>query len=96
MQVCCHPFLCDGLEEDIALRRAQALSAAGLDGVAAAQGPQAELELLVRSCGKMVLLHKLLPKVRLFGGGRRLSPTAYLLLQDCGCSSWALPPLPLC
>ena len=24
LQVCCHPYLCEGLEDDIALRRAEA------------------------------------------------------------------------
>jgi hypothetical protein len=48
--------LCDGLEEDLRLRR----QAAGLDACD-------DLELLVRSSGKMLLLHKLLPKLRAEG-----------------------------
>ncbi len=56
-KVCCHPFLCDGLEQEFELRNAKL-----------AQGGQGALlneqERLVKSCGKMVLLHKLLPKLR--------------------------------
>ncbi|KAK9793449.1 hypothetical protein WJX73_007753 [Symbiochloris irregularis] len=51
-KVCCHPFLCNGLEEDMAFRRAQA-GAAG-----------SELDFLIHASGKMVLLFKLLPKLR--------------------------------
>jgi SNF2 family DNA or RNA helicase len=52
----CSQFLCNGLEEDIALRRSKALS----DGFN-------ERDLLERSSGKMVLLGKLLPKLRAEG-----------------------------
>jgi superfamily II DNA or RNA helicase len=51
-KVCCHPFLCDGLEDDIAARR----RAAGLE--------TDEISNLVQASGKMLLLHKLLPKLR--------------------------------
>ncbi|KAH7617240.1 putative Chromodomain-helicase-DNA-binding protein 7 [Nannochloris sp. 'desiccata'] len=51
-KVCCHPFLCDGLEDDVAARR----KAAGLD--------TDEISSLVQASGKMLLLHKLLPKLR--------------------------------
>jgi len=52
-KVCCHPFLCDGLEADIAARRA----ANGLHS-------RDDVSALAESSGKMVLLHKLLPKLR--------------------------------
>jgi hypothetical protein len=45
-------YLCNGLEEDIAMRQA----AKGASG--------GELELLMHASGKMVLLGKLLPKLR--------------------------------
>ena len=48
-------FLCNGLEEDFALKR----HAAGNAGT--------ELDLLVQSSGKMLLLHKLLPKLKAEG-----------------------------
>jgi superfamily II DNA or RNA helicase len=51
-KVCCHPFLCDGLEDDVAARR----RAAGLE--------TDEISNLVQASGKMLLLHKLLPKLR--------------------------------
>ncbi|KAL0028186.1 hypothetical protein WJX79_000439 [Trebouxia sp. C0005] len=54
-KVCCHPFLCNGLEEDFAVKR----HAAGDAG--------SELDLLVQSSGKMLLLHKLLPKLKAEG-----------------------------
>lgn len=54
-KVCCHPFLCDGLEEDVVARR----RAAGL--------PNDEVAALVGASGKMLLLHKLLPKLRAEG-----------------------------
>ncbi|KAK9833308.1 hypothetical protein WJX81_005199 [Elliptochloris bilobata] len=47
-KVCCHPFLCEGLEQDVASRKA------GMDTA----------ELLTVASGKMLLLHKLLPKLR--------------------------------
>jgi SNF2 family DNA or RNA helicase len=52
-KVCCHPFLCDGVEDDLAERHRKKT---GED--------MAEVDLLVSSCGKMQLLHKLLPKLR--------------------------------
>ena len=51
-KVCCHPFLCNGLEEDVAARR----RLAGLPGD--------EISTIVGASGKMLLLHKLLPKLR--------------------------------
>ncbi|KDD72522.1 hypothetical protein H632_c3236p0, partial [Helicosporidium sp. ATCC 50920] len=57
-KVCCHPFLCNGVESDLQARR----EAAGL--------PSAALQLLVEASGKMVLLAKLLPKLR--GEGRKV------------------------
>ena len=58
VQLCCHPFLCDGLEEDIAARHAAARSG---------NPAMTELEQLVAASGKMVLLNKLLPKLRAEG-----------------------------
>ncbi|KAL4858846.1 Chromodomain-helicase-DNA-binding protein 6 [Chlorella vulgaris] len=55
-KVCCHPFLCTGLEEDIMRRKLET-------GAELAS----ELDQLVHACGKMVLLHKLLPKLRAEG-----------------------------
>ncbi|KAJ9516015.1 hypothetical protein QJQ45_024466, partial [Haematococcus lacustris] len=57
-KLCCHPFLCDGLEEESRMRRVIKQTEAG--GSATVN----ELELLVRASGKMVLLNKLLPKLR--------------------------------
>lgn len=51
-KVCCHPYLCDGVEDDITARNSKD------------QTPLGELDLLVSSCGKMQLIHKLLPKLR--------------------------------
>ena len=48
-------FLCNGLEEDFAVKK----HAAGNAG--------SELDLLVQSSGKMLLLHKLLPKLKAEG-----------------------------
>ena len=66
-----HPqFLCEGLEEDVASRKA------GLTGA----------ELLTAASGKMLLLHKLLPKLRREGHkARRPHVTFNLpLLLPCG------------
>ena len=52
-QVTSHPFLCDGLEDDVAFKRA-------------ASG-DSELQMLIGSSGKMLLLAKLLPKLRAEG-----------------------------
>lgn len=52
-KVCCHPFLCDGVEDDMKERRKQR-GEVKLD----------DLEMLTSSCGKMQLLHKFLPKLR--------------------------------
>lgn len=48
-------FLCNGLEEDFAVKKHVAGSAGS------------ELDLLVQSSGKMLLLHKLLPKLKAEG-----------------------------
>jgi len=51
-KVCCHPFLCEGVEDDMIARKTK-------------EGKSVEeLDLLVSSCGKMQLIHKLLPKLR--------------------------------
>jgi chromodomain-helicase-DNA-binding protein 7 len=66
-------FLCNGLEEDMTARWAAAHSAA------AAAGACKDVEGITRASGKMLLLHKLLPKLR--AEGRQVSSTA--VLQGC-------------
>ena len=62
-KVCCHPFLCDGIEEDY--RRRRRLED---DGEEEKEGSKANsVDVLVQSSGKMLLLHKLLPKLRTEG-----------------------------
>lgn len=56
----CMQFLCNGLEEDFALNR----HAAGDAGT--------ELDRLIQSSGKMLLLHKLLPKLK--AEGHKVTP----------------------
>jgi len=51
-KVCCHPYLCNGLEDDINMRRTNADIA--ID----------DRDMIVASSGKMLLLSKLLPKLR--------------------------------
>ncbi|WIA09219.1 hypothetical protein OEZ85_008629 [Tetradesmus obliquus] len=63
-KLCCHPFLCDGLEEDMTSRWEAARAAAAAEGAA---GLQKEIEVLTRASGKMLLLHKLLAKLRTEG-----------------------------
>eukprot|EP00878_Enallax_costatus_P046663 GHUV01056913.1.p1 GENE.GHUV01056913.1~~GHUV01056913.1.p1 ORF type:complete len:503 (+),score=214.95 GHUV01056913.1:285-1793(+) len=60
-KMCCHPFLCNGLEQDM-LARWAAAKAAGSDGTA--EGVNSEVDAITRASGKMLLLHKLLPKLR--------------------------------
>ena len=55
-KVCCHPWLCNGLEDDMMLKRHNS-----------GNGPADTLEALVHSSGKMLLLHKLLPKLQAEG-----------------------------
>uniref|UniRef100_A0A061RW02 Chromodomain-helicase-DNA-binding protein 7 n=1 Tax=Tetraselmis sp. GSL018 TaxID=582737 RepID=A0A061RW02_9CHLO len=55
-KLCCHPYLCNGLEEHI-------LHCEGKNG----GQPRSELENLVAASGKMLLLDKLLPKLRAEG-----------------------------
>ncbi|KAK9835518.1 hypothetical protein WJX74_002180 [Apatococcus lobatus] len=59
-KVCCHPWLCNGLEDDMMMKRHQSSGA----------NPADTLDALVHSSGKMLLLHKLLPKLR--GEGRKV------------------------
>jgi chromodomain-helicase-DNA-binding protein 7 len=61
-------FLCDGLEEDMTARWEAARAAAAAEGAA---GLAKEVEALTRASGKMLLLHKLLPKLR--AEGRQVS-----------------------
>ena len=53
LQVTSHPFLCDGVEEDFMAKRGAA--------------KDDELQRLIASSGKMLLLAKLLPKLRAEG-----------------------------
>lgn len=53
-KVCCHPFLCDGIEDDYHERKA----------AAGERHQRDQIESLVQSSGKMLLLHKLLPKLQ--------------------------------
>jgi hypothetical protein len=67
---CCRlQFLCDGLEEDMTARWEATRAAAAAEGAA---GLQKEVEALTRASGKMLLLHKLLPKLR--AEGRQVRP----------------------
>ena len=58
-------FLCNGLEDDFGLKR----HAAGDAG--------SELDRLIQSSGKMLLLHKLLPKLKAEGHKVHFSPHSY-------------------
>ncbi|KAG2455048.1 hypothetical protein HYH02_000873 [Chlamydomonas schloesseri] len=71
-KLCCHPVLCEGLEDDLRTKLAQQRSAAEAAAAAEGHAPDTEFkcpetELLVRGSGKMTLLHKLLPKLRAEG-----------------------------
>jgi hypothetical protein len=66
---CVLQFLCDGLEEDMTSRWEAARAAAAAEGAA---GLHKEVEALTRASGKMLLLHKLLPKLR--AEGRQVGP----------------------
>jgi chromodomain-helicase-DNA-binding protein 7 len=59
-------FLCDGLEDDMTLKWAEAQAAAGTK-----TQKEIEIENYTRASGKMLLLHKLLPKLR--AEGRQVS-----------------------
>ncbi|KAG2496454.1 hypothetical protein HYH03_005678 [Edaphochlamys debaryana] len=75
-KLCCHAALCDGLEDDLRAKldaqRAAAVAEAAAAGLPPppAEFPSRELEVLVRGSGKLLLLHKLLPKLR--AEGRRV------------------------
>lgn len=64
-----HQFLCDGLEDDMRLKFALDASkdAAAAGGGWAPVSDSPEADALVRASGKMLLLHKLLPKLRAEG-----------------------------
>lgn len=68
-KVCCHPWLCNGLEDDMMMKRQ------------AAGSPADTLDVLVHSSGKMLLLHKLLPKLR--GEGRKVQPMLWPEAFQC-------------
>ena len=72
-------FLCNGLEEDFALKR----HTAGNAGT--------ELDLLVQSSGKMLLLHKLLPKLRSEGHKVGLASDCLCLLLPVSSPNSMLP-----
>ncbi|GMH41988.1 hypothetical protein BSKO_09907 [Bryopsis sp. KO-2023] len=55
-KVCNHPFLCDGLEEDVVLRHMEAN-----------ESPPDELTMLIESSGKMFVLNQLLDKLKAEG-----------------------------
>lgn len=57
-KVCCHPFLCNGLEDDMLARRAMVHGHLHSQQVA---------DMLVKGSGKMLLLNKLLPKLKAEG-----------------------------
>ena len=59
-------YLCTGLEDDILRRKLEAASAAEAAG-GAKVAALSEVDQLVQACGKMVLLHKLLPKLKAEG-----------------------------
>jgi hypothetical protein len=61
-KVCCHPYLCNGLEDDIFSRGHARGDVAG------------ELDRMVAASGKMVLLGKLLPKLHAEGHKVRALP----------------------
>lgn len=74
----CAQYLCNGLEDDIADRHRE-MGGAG----------NSELERMVNASGKMVLLHKLLPKLRAENrkvGSVRHCPALVLTVE-----SWFLP-----
>lgn len=58
-KVCNHPFMSTGVEDDYRAKR--------LAAVPPGAAPPTELQLLTQSCGKMVLMGKLLPKLRAEG-----------------------------
>jgi SNF2 family DNA or RNA helicase len=58
-KVCCHPFLCNGLEDDLRMRMRT------LNGT-----DPSDIDLLEAASGKLSLLSKLLPKLR--GEGRKV------------------------
>lgn len=72
---CSYQFLCDGLEDDMTLKW-QAQDAAAAEGKTQ---KEREVEKYTRASGKMLLLHKLLPKLR--AEGRQVRTTC--VLQGC-------------
>ena len=59
-------YLCTGLEDDILRRKLEAATAAEAAG-GSKVAALSEVDQLVQACGKMVLLHKLLPKLKAEG-----------------------------
>ena len=68
--VCVAQYLCNGLEDDIADRCRDLKS-----------GENSELSRMINASGKMVLLHKLLPKLR--AENRKVSQLQMLTLRCC-------------
>ncbi len=68
-------FLCEGLEEDVASRKA------GLTGA----------ELLTAASGKMLLLHKLLPKLRREGHKARAPQLTSISPSSCRAAATSSP-----
>jgi hypothetical protein len=81
--VCCPQFLCNGLEDDMTLQWAAAHSAA-----ADKTQRQREIENYTRASGKMLLLHKLLPKLR--AEGRQVSRNDCVLCSGRCCLGHAV------
>ena len=76
-KVCNHPFLCDGMEEDFGNKKTRAIELAAEKAAKEAvergiepppaPSPPTPLDMLTQSSGKMMLLHKLLPKLKAEG-----------------------------
>ena len=73
----CMQFLCNGLEDDFGLKR----HAAGDAGT--------ELERLIQSSGKMLLLHKLLPKLKAEGHRVSILYGTFLSTLSTFADSWS-------
>ena len=76
-KVCNHPFLCGGMEEDFGNKKTRAIELAAEKAAKEAvergiepppaPSPPSPLDMLTQSSGKMMLLHKLLPKLKAEG-----------------------------
>ena len=97
----CLQYLCTGLEDDILRRKLEAATAAEAAG-GSKVAALSEVDQLVQACGKMVLLHKLLPKLKAEGHKVRGARGGCLLCSVycrpvCPAPERALPPsVPSC